>query len=144
MNADDSLLAMLDASPTLAVVPEGEAGGINAVYQGFPTVDTDAKVIALELPYLVYVTSPGYDRDERYCGSVGGQVLDFQLTAVGESEKQVKWILEEARKVLNRKRLGRALIKRRLDNDMIRPDENFTRPGGAAIFVCAEKYGVAT
>lgn len=143
MSADTDLLAMLDASQTLAVIPEGETGGINAVYQGFPTVDTAAKVISLPLPYLVYVTSPGYDRDERFCGSVNGRVLDFQLTGIGESETQAKWILDEARRMINRKRLNGSLIKRSRDNLHVRRDDDFTRPGGEPMFYGADRYSVA-
>lgn len=142
MTADDDLLAMLDASPVLTVVGEGRTGGINSVYQGFPAVDTMAKVISLPLPYLVYVTSPGYDRDERFSGSVNGRVLDFQLTGVGQSEKQAKFVLDEARKVLNRRRLGGSLIKRSFDNALVRRDDDYTRTGGLPIFYGVDRYSV--
>lgn len=143
MTADADILAKLDASPTLVVVAEGKTGGINSVYQGFPAVDTTAKVINLPLPYLVYVTSPGYDRDERFDGSVSGRILDFQLTGVGQSETQAKWVLDEARKVLSRKRLNGALIKRSDDNQFVRRDDDFTRTGGLPIFFGADRYSVA-
>lgn len=142
MSADSELLALLDASPTLTVVAEGKTGGINSVYQGFPGVDTTVKVIKLELPYLVYVTSPGYDRDERYSGDVGGRVLDFQLTGVGQSEKQAKFVLDAARDVLNRKRLNGSLIKRSIENALVRRDDDYTRAGGLPIFFGVDRYSV--
>lgn len=143
MTADSDLLAMLEASPTLTVVVEGGTGGANSVYQGYPAVDTTTKVINLPLPYLVYVTSPGYDRDERFSGSVRGRVLDFQLTGVGQTATQAKWVLEEARKVLNRKRLNGSLIKRTPGNLPARADDDYTRTGGLPIFSGVDKYKVA-
>lgn len=143
MSADSDILAMLDASPVLVVVGEGKTGGINSVYQGFPAVDTTAKVITLPLPYAVFITSPGYDRDERHSGDVGGRVLEFQLTGVGQSEKQAKFVLDEARKVLNRKRLNGSLIKRAPDNQLARRDDDYTRVGGQPIFYAVDRYSVA-
>lgn len=143
MTADSDILAKLDASPVLVLVAEGKTGAANAIYQGFPAVDTTAKVITLALPYLVYVTSPGYDRDERFSGSVSGRVLDFQLTGVGQSATQAKWILDQARIVLNRKRLNGALIKRSPENQLARRDDDYTRAGGLPIFYGVDKYSVA-
>jgi len=143
VTADVDVLAKLDASPTLVVVAEGKTGGMNSVYRGFPAVDTTVKVITLALPYLVYVTSPGYDRDERFSGSVSGRVLDFQLTGVGQSETQAKWILDQARTVLNRKRLNGSLIKRSDDNQFVRRDDDYTRSGGLPIFFGVDRYSVA-
>jgi hypothetical protein len=143
VSADADILALLDASSTLTVVAEGKTGGINSVYQGFPAVDTTAKVVTLALPYLVFITSPGYDRDERYSGDVNGRVLDFQLTGVGQSMAQAKFVLDEARKVLNRKRLDGSLIKRSPDNALVRRDDDYTRSGGLPIFFGVDRYSVA-
>lgn len=145
MTAEDDLLAMLDASTTLVYVDQetGDEPVINAVYWGYIDVDETAKVIDLPLPYIVFNSSPGYDRDGRYCGQVGGRVLEFQLKGVGESEKQVAWVLNEGRKMLSRKRLDKALIRRSDDNLEWRRDDDFTRPGGGPIFYGVDRYGVA-
>lgn len=145
MSADTDLLAMMDASPTLVYIDEesGEPGVPNAVYWGFLDVDESAKVISVPLPYIVFNSSPGYDRDGRYCGQVGGRVSEFQLTGVGESERQAKWVLDEARKVLNRKKLGKSLIKRSDDNLKVQKDDDYTRPGGKPLFRGVDKYSVA-
>lgn len=136
---------MLDASPTLVYIDEqtGGPGVKNAVYWGYLDVDEAAKVINVPLPYLVLNSSPGYDRDERYSGSVNGRVLEFQLTGVGESERQAKWILDQARTMLSRKRLAGALIKRSDDNLNVRRDDDYTRPGGDPIFYGVDRYAVA-
>ena len=143
MTADSDVLAKLDASPALVVVAEGKTGDINSVYRSRPAVDTAAKTIIVPLPYLVYSGSMGYDRDERYSGSVGGKVQPFRLTGVGQSEDQVKWILGKAEEVLNRRRLNGSLIKRTLDDQPIRPDDDYTRPGGEPIYYAVQSYNVA-
>jgi hypothetical protein len=145
MSADTDLLAMLDASDALVYVDE-ETGGpnvANAVYWGYLNVDEAAKVIDVPMPYIVFNSSPGYDRDERQSGSVGGVVLEFQLTGVGESERQAKWILTQAYEALNRKRLNGSLIKRALDNQQARRDDDYTRPGNKPIFYAVDRYAVA-
>lgn len=145
MSADTDLLAMLDGSPTLVYIDEesGDPGVPNAVYWGFLDVDEAAKVISVPLPYIVFNSSPGYDRDERHCGQVGGRVSEFQLTGVGSSERQAKWVLDEARKMLNRKRLGKSLIKRSDDNLKVRRDDDYTSPGGKPLFMGVDRYAVA-
>lgn len=145
MTAEDDLLAMLDASSVLVYIDEesGDRGVPNAVYWGYVDVDEVAKVINVPLPYIVFNSSPGYDGTGRFCGQVGGRVLEFQLKGVGESEKQVGWVLSEARKMLSRKRLDGSLIKRSDDNLEWRRDDDYTRPGGDPIFYGVDRYGVA-
>jgi hypothetical protein len=144
MSADADILAMLDASAKLVYVDE-ETGGPNvpnAVYWGYLDVDETAKVIAVPLPYLVYSSSPGYDRGIRFAGSVTGRVSEFRLTGVGESERQAKWVLNEAYKVLNRRRLNGALIKSSNDSQDVRRDDDYTRPDGKPLFFGVERYAV--
>lgn len=145
MSADDDLLAILNASTTLIYVDQlaGDPEVSNAVYWGYLKPDEAAKVIDVPLPYIVYNSSPGYDNDERLCGGVGGRVLQFDLKGVGSSERQAKWVLDEARKVLDRKRLGTALIKRSDDNDRVRREDEYTMPGGMPLFFGTDRYGVA-
>jgi hypothetical protein len=145
MSADLDVLAMLDASPVLVYIDEEtDAEPVeNAIYWGYLNVDETAKVIAAPMPYLVFNSSPGYDRDERYSGSVNGRVLEFQLTGVAETERQAKWILDQARNLLNRKRLNGALIRRLDDNQNVRRDDDYTRPGGEPIFYGVDRYAVA-
>lgn len=143
MSADDDLLAMLDASPVLVFVPEGESGVPNAVYDGYVDVDETAKVINVPLPYLVFYSTPGYDNDERFCGDVGGRVVEFTITGVGQDRNQAKWVLDQARTMLNRKRLNGNLIKRSGDNQAVRREDTFTRPDGEPLFYGIDQYGVA-
>lgn len=145
MSADTDLLAMLDASATLVYYDE-QVGGPNvknAVYWGYIPVIASDKVINVPLPYLVYNSSPGRDNNERFCGNVGGRVGEFDLKGVGSSERQAKWVLDEARKVLNRKRLGKSLIKRSDDNLNVRRDDDFTASGGDPVFYGVDRYAVA-
>lgn len=142
MSPAEEILAMLDASATLTVVPEGAPTVKNGVYWGNPTVDRTTKVITLPLPYLVFNASPGYDRDPRFNGTVAGRVFEFRLQGIGQSEQQALWVLNEASKVLSRKRLGRSLIKRRDINAEARRDDDYTRPGGKPLFSASDKYGV--
>lgn len=145
MSADTDLLAMLNASPTLVYINE-ETGGVpvaNAVYWGYLDVDESAKVISVPLPYIVYNSSPGYDRDVRQGGQVGGRVLEFDLKGVGATERQAKWVLDQARSVLSRKFLGGNLILRSDNNQRVRREDDYTRPGGEPLFFGVERYGVA-
>lgn len=131
MTTDASLLALLKAVPHLNV------------YDGFVVTDASAKVVSVPLPYVVFYSSPGYDNDERQCGGVGGRVVEFQITAVGESREQAKDALDKARSVLSRKRLNGNLIRRSDDNQQVRRDDDFTRPGGGPLFYGVDRYAVA-
>lgn len=143
MSADDDILAMLDASPILVFVPRGTPGVPNAVYDGFVDADETLKVISVPLPYLVFYSTPGRDRDERQGGQVGGRVLEFRITAVGVDRRQAKWILDKARGVLSRKRLNGNLIMRSDDNLSVRREDVYTMPGGDPLFYGVDKYAVA-
>ncbi len=142
MSLESDVLAMLDASPVLVYVKRGEDGVANAVYDGKVDVDEAAKVIRVPMPYLVFWSSPGYDRDERQSGQVGGRVKEFQLTGVGETREQAQWILDRARGVLSRKRIDGHLIRRSEANVPIRRDDDYTRPGNGPIFYGMDEYAV--
>lgn len=139
---DDEILTLLAVSPFHLYDPSVTAT-VNAIFDGYPEADETEKVISIPLPYLVYVTTPGYDNDPRQCGDVGGRVLEFQVTAVGRSQRQAKWALDHAREALSRKRLGRALIVRSEDNLYVRRDDEFTRPDGGPLFLGVDRYAVA-
>ena len=131
MSADDDILALLEAVPNLNV------------YDGYVDADESAKVISVPMPYVVFYSSPGYDNDVRQSGQVAGRVLGFQITAVGVDRRQAKWALDKARTALSRKRLNGNLIKRADDNQHVRRDDDYTRPGGLPIFYGVDKYSVA-
>lgn len=137
---------MLDASPKLVYYDEEVGGPMvpNAVYWGYLDVDETEKVINVPLPYVVFNSSPGYDNDARQDGRVGGRVLEFDIRGVGDSERQAKWVLDEARKVLSRKRLNGSLIQRSDDNQNVRRDDDYTHSGGAPLFYGVDRYAVAT
>lgn len=143
MSADNDLLAMLDASPSLVFVPRGQPGVPNAVYDGYVDADESAKVISIPLAYLVFYSSTDRDNDSRQSGQVAGRVVTFQLTGVGETRDQAKWILGKARDVLSRKRLNGNLIIRDDDGQMVRRSDDYTRPGGLPLFFGVDRYSVA-
>lgn len=132
MSADDDLLAMLRAVPNLNV------------HDGAVPVDNEAKVILVPLPYVVYWSTTGYDRDVRKSGDVNGRVLEFQLTGVGETREQARAALDKARTAISRKRLNGNLIQRAPDNPLINKDDDLTRPGGAPVYYGVDRYAVAT
>jgi hypothetical protein len=131
MNPDAELLALLRAIPNLNV------------YDGSVPVDETKKVISVPLPYIVFWSSPGYDNDERHDGRVAGRVVEFQLTGVGGTREQAKWVLEKARSNISRKRLGKGLIRRSDDNQTVRRDDDYNRPGNLPLFYGVERYAVA-
>jgi hypothetical protein len=112
------------------------------VYRGQVDADEDAKVIAVPLPYLVHWTSPGYDNDARFDGRANGRVLEFQLTGVGETAEQAKAVLDRARALINRKRIGIGLCRRDADNPIIRREDTYTRPGGRPLFYGIDRYSL--
>jgi hypothetical protein len=132
MSTDDDVLAMLRAVPNLTV------------YDGSIDVDETEKVIKVDLPYVMFWSTPGYDNDVRQSGGVAGQVDEFQLTGVGEDRAQAKAVLQRARDAISRKRVGKGLIRRSLDNQPVRRDDDYTRPGGDPIFSGVDRYAVAT
>lgn len=127
--SDAAVLAILDTLP-------------HEVYRGKADADEAAKEITVPLPYLVYWTTPGYDNDARYDGRAGGRVLEFQLTGVGKTDEQAKAVLDKARALINRKRIGIGLCKRDVANQTIRRDDVYTRPGGGPLFYGVDRYSL--
>lgn len=115
--------------------------GLN-VHDGYVKADETEKVISVALPYVVFYSSPGYDNDLRLFGA-GGRVIEFQVTGVGATREQAKWVLDKARDALNRQRLGSSVIRRSDDNAYVRRDDDYTRPGGGPLFYGIDRYGVA-
>src|SRR5699024_1768617 len=130
MTADDDVLALLRVRPHLTV------------YDGFVDVDESAKVINVPVPYVVFYSSSGYDNDVRFSGQVAGRVLEFQVTGVGGTREQAKWALDEARLALSRNRLNGNLIVRDDLSQMVRRDDDYSRPGGKPVFYGADRYSV--
>lgn len=145
MATDTDILGLLDASDVLFVFDyaSGDTGVAGSVYDGVVEVDETEKVVAVPLPYIVFWSSPGYDNNGRFDGNVGDRVNEFQIKGVGEDRTQAKWVLDQARAVLSRKRLNGNLIKRSDDNLPVRREDDYTRPGGAPLFYGVDKYSVA-
>lgn len=131
MSADDELLAMLKTVPHLNV------------WDGDVDADKTTKVIAVPLPYVAFYSTPGYDRDERAGGQVGGRVLEFDIHGVGENRAQAKAALDKARGVLSRKFLNGNIIIRSAANLPVDKEPTYTRPGGAPLFFGVDRYSVA-
>ena len=142
MTARSDLLAMLDASPVLVVAPFNTVGGINAVYDGYVKTDESAKVVSVELPYLVFYSGTGRDNDVRQSGQVAGRVKKFRIMGVAATPEQAEWVLERGRDMLSRKRLNGNLIIHTAGDDEARQDD-YTRPGGLPLFICVDRYEVA-
>lgn len=132
MSVDEDVLAMLRAVEHLNV------------HDGYVDVDEASKVIAVELPYVVYSSTPGRDREERYSGHAVGRVTDFRITGVGETREQAKAVLDRARAAISRKRIGQALIKRDNENQPVRREDTYTRPGGLPLFYGIDGYSVGS
>lgn len=131
MSPDDEILALLRAVPHLNV------------HDGSVDIDESAKVIRVDLPYVVFWSSPGYDNGSRHSGRVPSQVTPFQLTGVGEDRAQAKAVLAKAYDAISRKRIGSSLIKRSNDSQPVRRSDTYTSPGGAPIFSGVDRYSVA-
>lgn len=131
MNPDDAVLELLRAVPNLTV------------YDGSVDVDETQKVILVELPYVVFWSTTPRDNGPRFSGRVTGGVTNFQLTGVGEDRRQTKAVLDRAQVAISRKRVGGSLIKHSDDNQPVRRDDDYTRPGGEPIFTGVDRYSVA-
>lgn len=142
---DADLLAMLDASPNLFLFDyeNGDIGMPGSIYDGDVEVNEADKTISVPLPYIVYYSTPGYDRDERLSGQVGGRVLEFDIHGVGEDRNQAKWVLDQARDALSRKYLNGNLIIRSDANLPVGKEDTYTRPGGGPLFFGVDRYKVA-
>jgi hypothetical protein len=131
VNADDAVLELLRSVPDLDV------------HDGAVDVDETQKIISVPLPYVMFWSTPGYDNDIRHSGRAASRVTEFQLTGVGEDRAQAKAVLDRARAAISRKRIGSSLIRRSNDNQIVRRDDDYTRPGGGPIFVGVDRYSVA-
>lgn len=130
MTTDDTLLTMLRTAPL-------------DVYDGYVEADETEKVIAVDLPYVVFYSSTGDDTDERLCGRPAGQVLSFQVTSVGSTREQAKWAAAKTRVVVNRKRVDGSMIIHEAGQP-VRRDDDYTRPGGGPLFYGVDEYSVRT
>lgn len=142
MSTHSEILAMLDASPVLVLAPFGKPGGINAIYDGYVKPDETTKVISVPLPYIAVYSSTGRDNDVRQSGQVAGRVKRFRIEGVGSTTDQVIQVLDEARKMLSRKRLNGNLIIRDDDDLEARREDTYTRPGNLPLFYGTDRYSV--
>jgi hypothetical protein len=136
-NADDAaVLTVLRAIPNLTTYDSHVEDS-----------DADTKVIAAELPYVVFWG--GYDDDlpgDSLAGTSGAHMTDFRVTAVGETREQAKWAGELARAALNRKFLtfpsGLRFVRCADNSGGVTRDDTWTRPGGAPLFSGIDQYEV--
>jgi hypothetical protein len=109
--------------------------------------DASTMVISADLPYVVFWG--GYDDDapgDSLAGTSGAHLSDFRVTFVGETREQAKWAGEQARAVLNRKRLsftaGSRFVRCTDNSGYVTRDDTWMRPGGAPLFSGIDQYEV--
>lgn len=136
-SADDAaVLTVLDAVSNLDV------------YDGHVTdSDPSTQVVTAALPYVVfYATGDDATPGDSLAGGSGAHLTEFQVTCVGETREQAKWAGEKARAALDRKFLtfpsGARFVRRTDDNQYVRRDDTWTRPGGAPLFFGVDRYAV--
>jgi hypothetical protein len=134
VSADDGILALLNAVQNLNV------------HDGWVDVDEAAKVVRVELPYVVFTAGLGQDADERMGGRPGLRALPFSISYVGESREQARWAAAKSREALSRHRLvvdGRESgLMTLLESSEIYPDPDYTGLGGQRLFSGRDKYVV--
>ena len=119
------------------------------VYDGdVPDSNADTKVISATLPYLVfYAMTDAPATGDSLAGTSGAYLTEFQLTGVGDSREQAKFILERAKAALDRTRVvfpsGSRFVRRTDDNQWVRRDDTWTRPGGKPLFFGVDRYAAA-
>lgn len=109
--------------------------------------DADLSVISADLPYVVFWG--GYDDDtpgDSLAGTSGAHLTEFRVTAVGGTREQAKWAGEQARAVLNRKRVtfvaGSRFVRCTENSGYVTRDDTWTRPDGAPLFSGIDQYEV--
>lgn len=130
MTVDEQLLALLESMTFI-------------VYDGYVEVDETDKVITAPLPHAVFYSSTGEDTSRRLSGHVGGRIIDFQIMSIGSTREQAKWAADKSRDTLDRTPLNGSRIIHQV-GQVIRRDDDYTRPGGGPLFYGVDQYAVAT
>jgi hypothetical protein len=116
------------------------------VFDGFVPVDTTSKVVAFELPFIVYYGAPGVEEGRRLTGRRGLRTVGFMVTFVGIDRNQAKWAGEKARTVLSRTRLTIDGRKTGLVDVLTSPwvwrDDDMLQPDGKPVFYGRDTYEV--
>lgn len=136
-SADDAVvLTVLDAVTNL-----------NVHDSDVPDSDPATNVISAALPYVVfYALNDNPSAGDSLSGASGAYLTGFQITFVGDSREQAKRVGERAKAVLDRKFLtfpaGQRFVRLTDDNQFVRRDDTWSRPGGAPLFFGVDRYSV--
>jgi hypothetical protein len=112
-----------------------------------PDSNPDTRVVSADLPYIVaYFLMDDPAPGDSLGGTSGAYLSGFQLTGVGETREQAKRALERAKAALDRKHVtfpaGKRFVRRTDDNQHVRRDDTWTRPGGKPLFFGVDRYAV--
>lgn len=112
-----------------------------------PVSDADARVVTVELPYCVFLSGVGDDDQPRLSGRNGRRAVYFQVTYVGASRVQAKWVGERSRAALVTHRLvvpdARSWPTVLDESQRIRRDDDAVQPDGAPLFYGVDTYSAA-
>lgn len=121
--------------------------GVNVHDSDVKDSDPTDNIITATLPYVVfYATGDDATPGDSMAGTSGAYMTEFQITYVGDSREQAKRAGERARAALDRKRIafaaGSRFVRRTDDNQYVRRDDTWTRPGGEPLFFGVDRYAV--
>lgn len=149
-SADDAaVLAVLDAVSGITLFVDSTSTPTANLWDGHVRdSDAAAMTVSARLPYLVfYAMTDAPAVGDSLAGTSAAYLTEFQLTGVGDSREQAKFLLEKAKAALDRKRLtfpsGPRFVRRTDDNQWVRRDDTWTRPGGKPLFFGVDRYAVA-
>lgn len=150
---DDAILAFLRSDDVIAGNSPVDDDNRN-VYDGqlVPPRPPGAppQVVTFELPYLVYMSSVGADDNPRLAGRRVRRSVFFQLTYVGTSREQAKWLGERARDLLEFHRLevegyppDKQWKVRCEESQRVWRDDDAVQPDGAPLYYGVDQYAVS-
>ena len=140
MTIHDAILTLLRTDPTVDQSQPFRVFEADAVDTD---TDGDAKVVTVELPYVVYLPSNPIDGARVATGETTNEDLEFRLMFVGGTRAQASAAGDRAAsRIRGRAPLENAGICRREGSQQIRREDTYTAPGGAPLFYGIDVYAV--
>ena len=112
------------------------------VYDGEVRLAADQRIIADQIPYVVFYTMPGDTVSYRLSGRSRRRWTEFQLTSVGTSREQAQKTADRARAAVEGTRLLGGLC-RFADGDYVRPDPDARTTDDQAVFYAVCRFTVS-